>query len=188
MVTIRLADEADTEALAGVRQETWRAAYEGIIPPEILAGVTGDVNRNRGAFRSHPTRPLLTAVSPSDEVVGYASYGPERGADGTFGPLPGSGGAVCAAELYAICVTPDSWSSGAGRALMEHVLGGAHDAGYSDISLWTLERNERARRFYERAGFALTGEQQVLDGLGGVVEIRYARGLLGKEPEAGGLD
>jgi GNAT superfamily N-acetyltransferase len=177
MVTIRLAVDADTEALAGVRQETWRAAYEGIIPAEILARVTGDVNRNRGTFRSHPTRPLLAAVGPSDEVVGYASYGPERAADGTFGPLPGSGGAVCAAELYAIYVSPDRWSSGAGRALMEHVLDGAHNAGYSDISLWVLDKNKRARRFYERAGFTLTGEQQVLAGLGGVIEVRYARTL-----------
>jgi GNAT superfamily N-acetyltransferase len=177
MVTIRPATDADTEALAGVRQETWRAAYDGIIPADILARVTGDVNRNRGTFRPHPTRPLLTAVGPSDEVVGYASYGPERTANGTFGPLPGSYGPVCVAELYAIYVTPNSWSSGAGRALMEHVLDGAHDAGYSDISLWVLEKNERARRFYERAGFTLTGERQVLDGLGGVVEVRYARAL-----------
>lgn len=34
-----------------------------------------------------------------------------------------------------------------------------------------------ARRFYERAGFAPDGVTNVLTGLGGVLELRYARDL-----------
>ena len=50
---------------------------------------------------------------------------------------------------------------------------------YASLSLLVLETNGRARRFYERAGFAVTGESQVLDDLGGVTEIRYWRPLAG---------
>ena len=50
---------------------------------------------------------------------------------------------------------------------------------YASLSVWVLEDNHRARRFYERAGFAVTGESQVLDDLGGVTEIRYWRPLAG---------
>jgi hypothetical protein len=38
-----------------------------------------------------------------------------------------------------------------------------------------LADNARARRFYERAGFAADGGTNILTGLGGVLEIRYTR-------------
>jgi len=40
-----------------------------------------------------------------------------------------------------------------------------------------LRDNRRARRFYERAGFAPDGMTNVLGGLGGVTEVRYRRAL-----------
>jgi RimJ/RimL family protein N-acetyltransferase len=43
--------------------------------------------------------------------------------------------------------------------------------------LWVLRDNTRARRFYERAGFAPDGATDVLDRLGGVTEVRYRRAL-----------
>ena len=47
--------------------------------------------------------------------------------------------------------------------------------GYRDAFLWTLEENERARRFYEKYGFTCTGET-LETRIGGktVREIRYA--------------
>jgi RimJ/RimL family protein N-acetyltransferase len=40
-----------------------------------------------------------------------------------------------------------------------------------------LRDNQRARRFYERAGFAPDGATNVLTGLGDVLELRYRRTL-----------
>ena len=87
----------------------------------------------------------------------------------------GSGGEV--AELYALYVHPAWWSTGTGRALMDQVLAKVCAAGYACITLWVLEANARARRFYQRAGFAPDGARHVLDDLGGVAEIRYRRAL-----------
>ena len=50
-------------------------------------------------------------------------------------------------------------------------------AGYSSITLWVLRDNRRARRFYERAGFAPDGATNVLTGLGDVLELRYRQQL-----------
>ena len=50
-------------------------------------------------------------------------------------------------------------------------------AGFRAIVLWVLRDNQRARRFYERAGFAPDGAINVLTGLGGVIEVRYQRPL-----------
>jgi len=45
------------------------------------------------------------------------------------------------------------------------------------VVLWVLRDNSRARRFYERAGFAPDGVTDVLERLGGVTEVRYRRAL-----------
>ena len=83
------------------------------------------------------------------------------------------------AELYALYVHPDWWSTGTGRALMDRSLARVAAAGYTSIALWVLQDNARARRFYGRAGFAADGARHVLDDLGGVTEIRYQRPLGG---------
>jgi RimJ/RimL family protein N-acetyltransferase len=60
---------------------------------------------------------------------------------------------------------------------MAAALTALSEAGYRRAVLWVLAGNARARRFYERAGFAADGAENVLTGLGGVLEVRYARPL-----------
>jgi RimJ/RimL family protein N-acetyltransferase len=57
------------------------------------------------------------------------------------------------------------------------VLTRTSGGGYLSITLWVLRDNHRARRFYERAGFAPDGATNVLHRLGGVTELRYRRAL-----------
>jgi ribosomal protein S18 acetylase RimI-like enzyme len=90
-------------------------------------------------------------------------------------PLTPAGRAGGVGELYALYVTPAWWSAGVGRALMGSVLSALEDDGYRRVVLWVLADNARARRFYERAGFAADGGTNILTGLGGVLEIRYTR-------------
>jgi GNAT superfamily N-acetyltransferase len=80
-------------------------------------------------------------------------------------------------ELYALYVTPAWWSTGTGRALMGSVLAALEAERYRRVVLWVLADNARARRFYERAGFAADGGTNILTGLGGVLELRYTRPL-----------
>ena len=51
------------------------------------------------------------------------------------------------------------------------------DEGYERVSLWVLEKNERARRFYEKFGFRFDGTRKELDFDGIMHEIRYVRVL-----------
>jgi GNAT superfamily N-acetyltransferase len=206
-VYIRPASTADAEAVVLVWRETWLAAYAGIIRAEIIDRVaaTYDAARERAAFASRPWRRMLvaetepagepatgtgaeaaplpaepgTAAGRVPEIVGYASYGPERDVNGTPGLCPADAGSpdACVAELYALYVAPAWWSTGIGRALMERVLSEVRGEGYPRIALWVLEENMRARRFYERSGFRAAGETHILHGLGGVAEVRYHREL-----------
>jgi ribosomal protein S18 acetylase RimI-like enzyme len=120
-----------------------------------------------------------SGASASGGIVGYASFGPETDVLNAPWPHPltadGEGGRV--AELYALYVRPAWWSTGTGRALMDKVLARSAAAGYQSITLWVLRDNQRARRFYDRAGFAPDGATNVLTGLGGVLEVRYRRAV-----------
>jgi GNAT superfamily N-acetyltransferase len=194
MVVIRAASTADAAQVAAVQREAWFAAYEGIIPREIIDRVTAPDGgaRVRQTFRTRPWQHMIVAVAANREnpdparasavpgIVGYASFGPETDVLGAPWPHPltadGEDGSV--AELYALYVRPAWWSTGTGRALMDRVLAGTSGAGYLSVTLWVLRDNRRARRFYERAGFAPDGASNVLDRLGGVTEVRYRRALV----------
>jgi GNAT superfamily N-acetyltransferase len=82
------------------------------------------------------------------EVVGWLSIGPYRSADdGPDGPGPGCG------EVLALYARPDRVGTGVGRALMAYGLDELGRAGLVPVLLWVLTGNDRARRFYEKAGF-----------------------------------
>ena len=91
------------------------------------------------------------------------------------GPLTPAGRTGEVGELYALYLLPAWWSAGVGRALMTSVLDALRGDRYRRVVLWVLADNARARRFYERAGFTLDGSTNVLNGLGGVLEVRYTR-------------
>ena len=196
MVVIRSASAADAAQIAAVMRKCWFAAYGGIIAPVLIDEATAPDGgaRIRQSFRTRPWQRMIAAVASEpppagtqgnaadtgpDGVVGYAAFGPERDVLGMPWPHPltpaGSDGRV--AELYALYVHPAWWSTGTGRALMDRALAKMGAAGYTCVTLWVLEANARARRFYQRAGFASDGARHVLDDLGGIAELRYRRTL-----------
>ena len=207
VVLIRSASTADATQIAAVMRDSWFAAYDGIIAPAIIDRATSPDGgaRIRQSFRTRPWQRMIAAIargpgSPAAcgppaarepgpaagpesaaEIVGYASYGPERDVMSMPWPYPrtqaGRDGQV--AELYALYVHPAWWSTGTGRALMDQVLLKVRVAGYRYITLWVLEANARARRFYQRAGFAPDGARHLLEDLDGVTEIRYRRAVRG---------
>ncbi|WP_246292126.1 GNAT family N-acetyltransferase [Lentzea indica] len=88
----------------------------------------------------------------------FAYTGPSRDADAGF-------------ELYAIYFLPSAWGSGLAEPLAQAALGDSRDA-----IVWVLEENKRARRFYERLGFAPDGTtRQETIGSAVLNEVRYRR-------------
>lgn len=61
-------------------------------------------------------------------------------------------------ELY---VDPFFQKKGIGRLLMEDFLRKAEEQKAGSVFLWTLEKNIRARSFYESFGFRETGERKI---------------------------
>jgi GNAT superfamily N-acetyltransferase len=161
-VKIRLASPDDALAVETIRIHGWRSAYRHVFPPADLDALPIDPERWRPRLHVPPPGWTTFVCEVRGRVVGFASVGPSRDEDG-FG------------ELYAIYVDPDAWSTGAGRALLEAAeeqLGSAFDAAL----LWVLEDNPRARRFYERAGWAPDGARKAEERFGvRAPEIRYRK-------------
>jgi len=143
---IRPARVTDAEALASLQVRAWEAAYSPYVAPERLAG-GGDV-----AARTKRWREVLD--DSGNRARTFVSISEERGLDGfiTVGPSRDDDAREDEGELYAVYVEPDLIGSGLGRALLAH---GERELSrsYRAAMLWTFERNETARRFYERNGW-----------------------------------
>ena len=66
-------------------------------------------------------------------------------------------GTATIVHLMAMWVHPEIRGSGAGDRLVEEVIAWAKAEGALTVQLEVVESNVRARRFYERNGFRLTG-------------------------------
>lgn len=159
---IRRAEVGDAAGIAKVHVETWQVAYRGIVPLRVLdrMSVPDRTTRWTQGLRE-PAGPTWVTVE-EDRISGWATAGPARDQDADgFG------------ELFGIYVDAQQWGTGTGPALMEEALSWLRSQ-YPKATLWTLEANARARRFYERFGWAPDGTRQMLDFDGtDLPEIRY---------------
>ncbi len=171
MIRVRAAVVEDGEAVARVWAESWRVAYRGHVPEAFLARQVERLAA-RGAWQREriaglPERERLLVAEADAALVGFASFGASRDEDA------GERG-----ELYAIYVHPDAWDTRAGRALIEGVRSGLVELGFREATLWVLESNARARRFYERDLWRADGATKVDRREGAELrEVRYRRSL-----------
>jgi GNAT superfamily N-acetyltransferase len=147
-VLCRPATPADVPAIAAVRIRSWQAAYRGSVPQAYLDAL--DVDAEIGRRQNRPLDGQHVAEA-GGSVVGWLSVGPYRADEDEQLPGPSCG------EVGAIYALPEFWGRGVGRRLLAYGLGELRRLGLSPVLLWVLVANERARRFYERAGFHADG-------------------------------
>ncbi|MEU7057781.1 GNAT family N-acetyltransferase [Streptomyces sp. NPDC046197] len=174
MTGLRVRDMAlaDCERVAEIRVRGWQTAYAGLMPQSYLdaLSVRQDAERRRTFWERGDAYGVNLIAELDGEITGWACHGPYR--DGAI--------RTADAELYALYVHPERWGRGVGRALLTEAVRRCADAGHARMALWVLEENTRARRFYERAGFAADGaaESFEVDGVP-VPEVRHTKILRG---------
>jgi GNAT superfamily N-acetyltransferase len=78
-------------------------------------------------------------------------------------------------HLSNLFVREDLWGGGLARQLHEAALDAARERGFAEMRLYCAAGQARARRFYEREGWAVIGEPFFEDRLGlDLVEYRRA--------------
>ena len=172
LVRPALAEDAGQIALVHVR--SWQGAYRGLIPQAYLDGL--DVGQRtqtwqRALTETGDARTGVLVADNGEGVIGFVGYFPSRDPDAEPG---------LTAEIGAIYLLPDAWGGGLGRRLMDAALHRLADAGFTQVTLWVLESNVRARRFYEAGGWSADGTAKQDDSRGfPLSEVRYRRSLSG---------
>lgn len=147
-VRIREAEPKDAEAIAGIHVRSWQSAYRGLLTDGYLDGLSVEdrLEQHRGAL-SAPGEHRTWVAEEGGRVVGFAVTGPSQDADAD----------QRTGELYAVYLEPDRFGHGIGKRLSDHALRDLRDRGFTTATLWVLETNEGARRFYEREGWTPDG-------------------------------
>lgn len=148
-VLVRAAIRRDARPVAEVHVASWRHAYRGLLPDDYLDKLSIDVREAmwREAFANPDPKSGAIVAEMSGRIVGFASFGPSRDEDVSDGT----------GEVPAIYVEPATLGTGVGRELFEAVTLALRGAGFVRATLWVLEANATARRFYEKAGWRWDG-------------------------------
>jgi GNAT superfamily N-acetyltransferase len=171
-VDIRLAAVPDAADIAEVHVRSWQGAYRGLMPQEHLDALDPAARAERWTRSLGAVDGIHAGVLVAEGhegVQGFASFGPTRDPDEN----PEQVG-----EVTAIYLIPAAWGTGCGRALMTAALQRLAVAGYREMTLWVLDTNARARRFYAAAGLHPDGSEKADDSDGFPLrELRYRRSL-----------
>lgn len=161
---IREADPADAPGLAVVHVDTWRTAYPGIVPAQLLAGLSYE--RSEARWREHfariSDRGFVYVAEDAGRIVGQTSGGAER--DGMVG---------YDGELYGLYVLAMYQRQGVGRALMLTVARRLAADGFKTMLLWVLEQNVKARAFYEALGGVRVSQKSITIGGAELIDVAY---------------
>lgn len=154
-------DKDDRDAISQIYEESWKFAYKGLIPQDYLDGIP------KGNWAKAVDTPGWNTLLMLDgvRIIGTSSYCHSRFEDWKeFG------------EIISIYFLPEYMGKGYGRVLLQAVVDKLAGMGCRDILLWVLAENERAKRFYEKNGFAESGAY-LDDNIGGkaLKEVQYVR-------------
>ena len=177
-LTIRPATPYDAQAIARIRVQGWRFAYQGLISQDYLdaLSVAEDTERMRGYLsqlpqNSPPSRSASVQGSSDgekrsfmlaardDAVLGFCRFSAAPDKDDRVeravpvGTLNG--------RLHSLYIDPETLGQGIGYTLMSHALSTFAAWGCERATLWVLEGNSRAISFYERQGWHRTGATKV---------------------------
>ncbi|MGI8927653.1 MAG: GNAT family N-acetyltransferase [Tepidiformaceae bacterium] len=168
MADVRRARQGDARFIAVAWFEGWQRAYRGLLPDAVLDRMSIDAGEARwaGYLEDLPPSVRLWVSEHERAVVGYGLTGPSRDIS--------DDDREAVAEVYAIYLRPALWGTGIGRELFAHAIADLRSRGYLAATLWVVEANARARRFYERAGLSPDGARRMekFDGAE-AEEVRY---------------
>jgi len=160
----------DVAAMARAHARSWRATYTGLLPDAVIDDVIASRPARIERWRTRLADPKRLGgefVAELDGgVVGSVFWGPSEGPDAR----------PEGAEVHAIYLDPEAIGLGIGRSLFQAACDDIAARGFTAAILWVLDSNERARRFYEAAGWLPDGATKIEARPGGALhEVRYAR-------------
>lgn len=168
MIYIRHARISDARAIANVHVASWQVIYRGHIPDDVLDDLSIDEREKLWKTALENNTDVLV-LEEDNNLIGFISFCPSRDADSN---------SKTTAEISAIYLHPDRWKKGLGKSLLNAVINELKKLGYTEVTLWVLDSNQQARKFYESMGFACSSDIKMDKREGYTLsEIRYHKTL-----------
>ena len=154
-IRIREAKPDDYAGVAAMHYEVWRRSWAGILSPPLL-DILGPAKRWVAEIypQSLSRRGWsMWIVESGGRTIGVTIFGPDSADTDHL-------------LIDALYIDEESQRHGVGGRLLDEVVT-SHPAG--DIVLWCAEKNDKARRFYEKNDFRIDGRTLDWEPLPGVV-------------------
>lgn len=150
--TIREGTLNDAESITMVHIKGWQDSYKGIIKQSTLDALSyGERFKLRQSVLNDTNIACFVAEIDA-RVVGFCDVGPAR-------TEPQSD---CRGEIYAIYILEKYQRMGIGSTLWTTGISFLHKHGLVPYMLWTLEKNQKARQFYENQSGIVCGTKHVM--------------------------
>lgn len=169
MLLIRPASAEDIPAIASLHLEGWKGAYGGIVDQAYLDQLTLDqrIKDWRGWMEAGESDVFI--AEEGTEPVGFVVTGRTKTPPPGSSPIrPSHSG-----EIYALYLHPDAWRRGIGTALLKQAARHLKDQKHGAICLWVLDKNMRAKAFYEKMGGQKIGNKMIEIGPSKLKEVCY---------------
>lgn len=159
-ITVRRPEPNDVETLADVHLRCWQETYADQLPDAYLGDVGWESRRRTWqAIVDDGCHDMFPWVAETENgIVGFAMSADSQDAED-----------VRDVQLFMLYVLEEFHGSGAGQELFDASLG------EQPAQLWMAKDNPRARRFYEKNGFAADGAEKVDSASNGLKTVRMVR-------------
>ncbi|UUV30142.1 GNAT family N-acetyltransferase [Amycolatopsis roodepoortensis] len=138
---IRPATVEDAWPIAEVNVRSWQSAYQGLLPELYLRdlSVEGRAARWQRTLSDPANQGDILVLVEDGTLLGFTAVDRIRG------------------ELRAIYLDPEHWGTGLGRLLLDTAVAALRESGHREATLWVLDTNKRAQRFYAAGGWVPDG-------------------------------
>ncbi|MDH5557741.1 MAG: GNAT family N-acetyltransferase, partial [Alphaproteobacteria bacterium] len=140
VVDLRIATLEDAEAIARIHVETWRSTYAGMLPGDLLVGMSLEKQTEMWQRMLRGGETVVVAEDPRYGIIGFGSYGPNRSTRSDF-----------TGEVFTLYLLPDFQGLGIGQGLLRALFGALAREGHENALIWVLAMNP-TRFFYEAMG------------------------------------
>ena len=159
----KVTENDNLNAIGEIYAQSWKAAYQGMVPQDYLDGLVG----SRWANVLGDSQYDAYVILEDEKYIGTSS--------------------ICAArdekmvewgEIVSIYLLPEYFGRGYAGPLFTCVINALRGKGYTNIYLWVLKENIRAQKFYEKHGFHKSGDTAFIEIAGEeLAEIRYVKNI-----------
>ena len=151
---VRKAVPEDSNIVGEVHSAAWKSAYRGIFPDEYIDGDTPSKRASEFLESIKDDRCSYYLLEEDGHAAGIVKTYEENDT----------------LEIESIYILDEYRGKGIGREFMEYIKTYRPQ---KCISLWVLEVNAKARRFYENNGFVMSGESRTIKRGNDFKQLRY---------------